>query len=55
MLFVLLEVAYKQYPPKLYSSVMVFVIHVVFFVMFDRMIGNITPNEFKTQDKKKTS
>ena len=55
LLFILLEVAYKQYPPKLYSSIMVFILHVIFMGMFDKMFSNITPDQFKVEKQKKSS
>ena len=52
-LFGLLEVAYVQYPPKLYSSVMVFVLHLGFLCLFDRMFGKVTPEVFRVKEKEK--
>ena len=52
-LFLLLEIAYVQYPPKLYSSVMVFALHLAFLAMFDRMFDKVTPDVFRVEGVKK--
>ncbi|OMJ75488.1 hypothetical protein SteCoe_25337 [Stentor coeruleus] len=53
-LYVLLEVAYKQYPPKLYSSCMVFAIHLVFIYVLDSAFEKVTPRYFKDRADKET-
>lgn len=52
-LYFLLEVAYKQYPPKLYSSCMVFAIHLAFMYLLDSAFEKVTPGYFKDRINRK--
>ena len=50
-LFLLLEIGYKQHPPKIYSSCIILFLHICFLLILDRAADKITPATYLQQAK----